>query len=192
MKPQDLICVIDVQNVYLPGEQWACPTMQTAMENISCILDHAARDQVLFSRFVKPVNPFGRWNTYNEKYQAVNDDAWLNELAEPLQSRQKADRYRLCDKSVYSLMKVPEAREAALKATAAGGRLVLTGVVAECCVLSTAFEAIDLGCEIIYITDAVSGLDEAKESGSALMLQGLSPVHTQLLTTEEYLGENSR
>ena len=187
MKPQDLICVIDVQNVYLPGEAWACPTIGTAMQNIDRILDRASHEQVIFSRYVKPEHPFGRWQTYNEKYQAINDDAWLNELAEPLRSRREKEGYRLFDKSVYSLMKVPEAKNAALAATQAGGRLVLTGVVAECCVLSTAFEAIDLGCEVIYLTDAVSGLDNEKEAGSALMLKGLSPVHTRLLTTEAFL-----
>lgn len=189
MKSQDLICVIDVQNVYLPGEEWACPTIGTAMQNISRILEHASPEQVIFSRFVKPESPFGRWQTYNDKYRAINDNAWLNELAEPLRSRREKEGFRIFDKSVYSLMKVPEARSAAQQATKAGGRIVLTGVVAECCVLSTAFEAIDLGCEVIYLTDAVSGLDDDKEAGSTLMLKGLSPVHTQILTTDKYLAE---
>lgn len=187
MNDHDLICVIDVQNVYLPGEEWACPHIHRAVTNISRILDRAAKEQVIFSRFVKPEQPFGRWKTYNEKYRKINESKYLNELVEPLKKRQEEMQYPLFDKSVYSLMKVSKVRDAAKRATEAGGRIVLTGVVAECCVLFTAFEAIDYGCEVIYVTDAVAGLDDAREEGSILMLQGLSPVHTQLMTTDTYL-----
>lgn len=38
--------------------------------------------------------------------------------------------------------------------------LVISGVVAECCVLSTVLSAIDAGCKVIYLTDAVAGLSE--------------------------------
>ena len=95
------------------------------------------------------------------------------------------------EKSVYSSLKVPEVKRAALEATARGGRVVLTGVVAECCVLSTAFDAIDLGCEFIYVTDAVSGFDRPKEDASILMLSGLSPLHGRIMDTGSYLNENS-
>ena len=66
---------------------------------------------------------------------------------------------------------------------------VLTGVVAECCVLSTAFDAIDLGCEFIYVTDAVSGFDRPREDASILMLSGLSPLHGKIMDTGSYLKE---
>ncbi|MEE8885106.1 MAG: isochorismatase family cysteine hydrolase [Eubacteriales bacterium] len=188
MNKNDLILVIDMQNVYLPGEEWACPRTMEAAQNILRLLDHVPDDRVIFSRFVKPAEPFGRWKTYNEKYAAVNDSIWLNELVEPLKEAVEDKKYTVYDKSVYSLMKTAEVHDAALAATAKGGRIVLTGVVAECCVLSTAFEAIDLGCEIIYVTDAVAGLDEPKEKASELTLSGLSPVHTHLCTTDEYIA----
>ena len=82
-------------------------------------------------------------------------------------------------------MSIPEVRAAA----EAAERVVLTGVVSECCVLSTAFAAIDMGCHVVWLKDAVAGFDRDKERGAELMLEGLSPVHTTLMTTEEYLGE---
>ncbi len=141
MKKEDLILVIDMQNVYLSGQKWACLNTEGAAQNILKVLDTAGNRDVpaLFTKFMPPQDPFGRWKTYNETYS--------------------------------------------------GGRVVLTGVVAECCVLSTAFDAIDLGCEFIYVTDAVSGFDRPRENASILMLSGLSPLHGKIMDTGSYLKE---
>ena len=61
-------------------------------------------------------------------------------------------------------MSIPEVRAAA----EAAERVVLTGVVSECCVLSTAFAAIDMGCHVVWLKDAVSGFDRDKERGAEL------------------------
>ena len=74
-------------------------------------------------------------------------------------------------------------RDAAQKS----GRLVVTGVVAECCVLATALAAIDLGIHVIYLTDAVSGISVETEKATELVLDGLSYAHVDLMTTQEYL-----
>ena len=80
-------------------------------------------------------------------------------------------------------MTVPQIREEALKHK----RLVITGVVAECCVLSTCFEAIDLGCKIIYLSDAVAGIDDDTEKSVVKVLIGLFPLHVEIMTTSQYL-----
>lgn len=211
-KSHDLLLVIDFQNVYLPGQPWACPASPKAIGNIQRILDRAARPQesenpasidVMFTRFIAPEQPAGTWRTYNKVNQKVNENEWLNELVDPFQSlvRDANDLsgseksaaaptltvtppYPVYDKSTYSSLTVSEIRRAAAKAD----RLVLTGVVAECCVLATAFHAIDLGLPVIYLTDAVAGLDEPKEKASELMLRGLEPVQVRLMTTEDYLN----
>ena len=191
MKKEDLILVIDMQNVYLSGQKWACLDTEGAARNIIRILDAAQSKLVpaIFTLFMPPENPIGRWKTYNEKYRDINENEWLNEMINPL--KEKSASCPVFDKSVYSSLKVPEVKRAALEATARGGRVVLTGVVAECCVLSTAFDAIDLGCEFIYVTDAVSGFDRPKEDASILMLSGLSPLHGRIMDTGSYLNENS-
>jgi nicotinamidase-related amidase len=50
--------------------------------------------------------------------------------------------------------------------------VVVTGVVAECCVLSTVMELIDAGIYTVYLTDGVSGLDREKEAATELILSG--------------------
>lgn len=210
MKPlHDLVLVIDFQNVYLPDQPWACPASPKAIENIQKILERAARPvpdknpasiDVIFTRFIAPNHPSGTWKTYNEVNRKVNEDAWLNELIDPFKDLVRAPvsaghsvtgakaspdtRYPVYDKSTYSSLTVPAIQRAAAKAD----RVVLTGVVAECCVLATAFHAIDLGLPAIYLTDAVAGLDRPKEQAAELMLKGLEPVQTRLMTTEDYLS----
>ena len=70
------------------------------------------------------------------------------------------ERYPLLDKSVYSSFSIPKVREAAARAD----RVVVTGVVAECCVLSTVLAGIDLGHRMVYLTDAVAGVTPESEA----------------------------
>jgi len=184
MKNDDLILVIDMQNVYRKGQPWACLDTEGAARNILKIMDRADRSQVVLTEFLPPANSAGAWKVYNEAYKDINESKFLNELVPELKERAKD--CKLYSKSTYSSLTVPELRERARNA----GRLVLTGVVAECCVLATAFDAIDLGCHVVYLTDAVSGFDVPKEQAAILTLSGLSPVHTSIMTTTEYLSES--
>ena len=96
----------------------------------------------------------------------------------------------------YEILRVPAgddaaaALDAALPPDAARDiyRVILTGVVSECCVLSTFFEGIDLGCKLIWLTDATSGLNPVLEEETLHILQGLSPLHVEFLSTEDYLS----
>ena len=82
----------------------------------------------------------------------------MNELMDGI--KEAAETYLIYDKSTYSSFQVPAIRQAARKAD----RIILTGVVSECCVLSTFFEGIDLGCKLIWFTDATSGLNPILEA----------------------------
>jgi Amidases related to nicotinamidase len=77
----------------------------------------------------------------------------------------------------------PNVLEACKKAR----RVVVTGVVAECCVLSTVFSLIDEGIYTVYVTDGVSGLDKPKEDATILTLSGLSPLHVEITTADDFL-----
>lgn len=183
MRQDDLVLVIDMQNVYRKGEPWACLHTDRAAENIRKVLDRRPAVRALFTKFVPPVHPEGAWKDYNQAYREINESVYLNELV-PVLKKRAAD-YPVCEKSTYSSLRVPEVRDRAREA----GRIILTGVVAECCVLATAFDAIDMGCHVVYLTDGVSGFDAAREEAAVLALKGLSPVHTAIMTTQEYLDE---
>lgn len=64
--------------------------------------------------------------------------------------------------------------------------MIVTGVVAECCVLSTVMSLIDMGIYVIYLKDAVAGIDETTEEAAIKVLEGLSPLHLKIMTTEDY------
>lgn len=169
-----------MQNVYTRGQEWACLDTEGAAERIRRILSADCAD-VVFTKYIAAEYPSGVWADYNRKYQQINSDPWLNQLVDGL--RETAERYPCYEKSVYSSLAIPEVRAAAERA----GRVVVSGVVAECCVLSTVLELIDAGIYVVYLTDGVSGLDRPKEEATELILSGLAPLHLCFMTVEEYL-----
>ena len=140
----DLLLVIDMQNVYLPDQPWACETAARTKENILKLLENHPKDQTIFTRYIAAEHPVGTWKTYNELNRKINENPWMNELMDGI--KEAAESYPVYDKSTYSSFQVPTIRKAAQKAD----RVILTGVVSECCVLSTFFEGIDLGCKLIW------------------------------------------
>lgn len=177
----DLLLVIDMQNVYLPGQPWACETASRTKKNILKLLENHPKEQVIFTRYIAAEHPVGTWKTYNEMNKKINEDPWMNELMDGI--KEAAKEYPVYDKSTYSSFQITAIRQAAQKAD----RIILTGVVSECCVLSTFFEGIDLGYKLLWLTDAASGLNPTLEAETLHILQGLSPLHVEFMTTEEYL-----
>ena len=181
----DLLLVIDMQNAYTAEGPWTCPNMARATEQIIALIESGRFSEVVFTRFDAPQDPVGTWKDYNVINREVNEDEWMNEMVPELAPY--LTQYSVFSKSTYSSMTVPEIREAAEQCTARGGSVVLTGVVSECCVLSTAFEAIDLGCPVVYITDACAGCSDDLEAAVVSVLAGLDYVQTTILDSAAYL-----
>ncbi len=185
---KDLLLVIDMQNVYLPGQEWSCPSMKESIKNICSLLDRNAAEHMAFTQFLPSKDPVGTWKQYNIENREINENAWLNEIVEELQPYAEGHpRYPLYHKSVYSSMKIPEIAHLASQVD----RIVLTGVVAECCVLSTMMEAIDMGCQVIYLTDCISGQSSRNEDAIRKIAESFSPLHTLVMTSEEYLHQKT-
>ena len=179
---RDLILVIDMQNVYAKDGAWCCPKAETASQNIHRLLDESQENSdVIFTKFLAPNNPQGTWEDYNRENVSVNEDVFSNELMESFSEDVK--KFPVYLKSTYSSYEIPEVKEKAKKAS----RVVLCGVVAECCVLSTAFALIDAGVDVVYLTDAVAGIDEETEKATVKVLEGLSPIQVKIMTTKKYL-----
>ena len=184
-KSSDLLLVIDMQNAYTEYGSWPCPHMEQAAENIISLIESGKFGQIIFTRFDAPSNPVGTWKAYNMINQAVNEDFFLNDIIPEL--KPYTDSYPLYSKSTYSSLTVPEIQKAVEACIARGGSVVLTGVVSECCVLATAFQAIDMGCPVIYITDACAGSSDELEESVVNVLSGLEYVQTTILDTDGYL-----
>lgn len=183
MKKNDLLLVVDMQNVYKTGGKWQCLDTHGAAQRILKIIGSGIKN-VIFTRFIADEkNPHGVWSDYNKKYSDVNADSYANEMIEEFKEPLK--KFPLYTKGVYSSL----ANEQVLKACKKADRVIICGVVAECCVLSTVFALIDQGIYTVYLTDGVSGLDKPKEDAVKLTLSGLSPLHVKMMSVNEYLAE---
>lgn len=221
---RDLILVIDMQRVYLPGNPWGCPGIEQAKENILRILEKEkstgkaprsdfrrvnpesvdseainvsdAKDadtgtfvsEIAFTRFIADPSGENVWRSYNVENREINENPELNELLPEFLPYIKWEEENLYTKSVYSSFSLEKLRKRAMEITAEGGSLVLCGVVAECCVLATFFQAVDMGCHVIYLKDAAAGINRETEHAVERVIGGLCPLHGEIMTVEEYLG----
>ena len=181
-KKNDLLLAIDFQNIYLPGQEWACPSMPGSIENVRKLITSGQIGHILFTQYLAAQQPVGTWKTYNEEYRHLNEDPYLCDIVEEL--KPFLAQYPLAVKSTYSSLKCGQVLEAAGKADA----VVLTGVVAECCILATLMEGIDLGCKMIYLYDACSGQTPENEAAIRRIAESFAPMHTLVMSTEEYLN----
>ena len=178
---EDLLILIDFQNVYLPGKPWACPTMEQAIENTLNILHSPDSPDYVLTQYIASQKPIGRWQQYNEEYAQINADEFLSEFPDPINQIKNDDNVII--KDTYSSLKSP-----ALQTRLQGKkRVVLTGVVAECCVLATMMDAIDLGYEVIYLYDCISGFSAENEKMIRTLAESFSPIHTQVMSSVEYM-----
>ncbi len=185
----DLLLVIDMQNAYAADGPWACPHVDRAADNITALIESGKFARIIFTRFDPPRDPSGAWKDYNTINREINEDAYLNDLIPKL--KPYADTYPIYSKYTYSSLTVPEIRTAVEDCIAGGGSVVLSGVVSECCVLATAFQAIDMGCPVIYLTDACAGSSDELEDAVVKVLKGLDYVQTTILDTAGYLERSS-
>ena len=175
----DLLLVIDMQNVYRPGEEWGCPDFPRALRNITTLLD--AGVPAVFTRFVPPVDPVGTWQDYNRDYAHINENSYLNDMAAELTPY--LERFPLVDKSTYSSW-TAEVAELAKDYD----RILLSGVVAECCVLATLMAAIDAGKKVVYLADCVAGQSDEYERSIQKIAEIYVPMHTLVMDANAYLS----
>lgn len=194
MKKEDLILVIDMQKVYTEGQPWACKNVNKAAGNIIKLLDEVIeRDgdspSVLLTRFIAAddKDATGVWTKYNKENREINDDPVMSEFIPEI--ARYVEEFPYYDKCTYSCFSQPYLMAAGDRAMVHGGDIVLTGVVAECCVLSTFFQGTDFGYHFIYLTDACAGLDDETEAAVRKVLEGLSPLHVEFMTAEEYINK---
>ena len=180
---EDLLLIVDFQNVYLPGREWACPSMPKAMENTRRLLDAAGAPEYVMTKYVAPAAPVGRWAQYNEAYRDINANAFLAELADEMEPYAPGAA-AVIGKSTYSSMD-SEAVRAAMTGKKA---VVLAGVTAECCILATMMDAIDLGYEVVYLRDCVAGQTAELEAEVRGIAEIFAPIHTAVMTVDEYLA----
>ncbi|MCR5022880.1 MAG: isochorismatase family protein, partial [Lachnospiraceae bacterium] len=170
---KDLLLIIDMQNVYAAGGAWCCPGAEAAAGNIHELISSSGQDlDVIFTGFIAGSNPKGTWKDYNREYADINNNDHANAMMDVF--REDLKKYPLYTKSVYSSLDIPEVREAVKKAD----RVLVAGVVAECCVLSTVMALIDAGAYVVYLKDCVAGQSKETEAAVETVISGLEPLQT--------------
>ena len=56
-KSADLLLVIDMQNVYTKGQEWACEGVEAASRLILHLLESPTPKQVIFTQYLAPRTP---------------------------------------------------------------------------------------------------------------------------------------
>lgn len=97
----DLLLVIDMQNVYLPDQPWACETVAHTKANILKLLEKHPENQTIFTRYIAAEHPVGIWKTYNELNRKINEDPWMNELMDGI--KEAAEAYLSTTKHIFLL-----------------------------------------------------------------------------------------
>ena len=173
MKNNSALLVIDMQNVYLPENQWSCIKMAEVLDYIEEKIKDFPKNQVFFTKHLAFKKPKGQWKIYNEKYDKINSNMYLNDYIPQLKKYLTNDN--LFIKSGFSALSSKDLLEALDKFDT----IYITGVIAECCVLSTIFSLIDMGKKIIYCTNGIAGQDTQKEQAVTNILEELSPLHIE-------------
>lgn len=171
----DVLLVIDMQNVYLPQNQWECEGITGAISYIGEVLEKFPEDQVIFTRFMAPEHPQGTWKEYNRVNGEINRSEELNAPVQELQKYMTSENTFY--KSTYSCISNAQLLEKLMKYDT----VYITGVVAECCVLATVFELIDMGKKIVFLRNGIAGESIEKARAVEYILEGLSPMHVMFV-----------
>ncbi|MEV5846233.1 isochorismatase family protein [Streptomyces sp. NPDC051985] len=179
--PPGLLAVIDMQHVFAdPGGPWAAPRYAQAAAGVRRLLPAFAH-RTVFTRFVAPEHPTGAWQAYYEQWpfalQPSDAELWrlTGDFAEQAEVVLDAPTFGKWTPELAAL-------------AAPHGRLVLTGVSTDCCVLSTALPAADAGIEVVVVADACAGADDDSHA-KALHLMDLYRPLIRVTTVAALLGE---
>lgn len=171
MKNNSALLIIDMQNVYLPENEWACIKMSQTIQYIEEKIKNFSENQIFFTKHQASENPQGIWKEYNEKYSKINSNKYLNDYIPELKKYITTDN--LFVKTGFSGL----SNKNLLESLNRFDTIYITGVVAECCVLSTIFSLIDMGKKIIYCNNGIAGQNEETEKAVIKVLEELSPLH---------------
>ena len=182
----DRLAIIDVQKVYEVGAPWGCVGFGDVCERIANLIESGIFADICFTRFVLPDNVQGSWKRYRARYMRIHTEPTYGEITMRLSSY--THDCRIFDKTGYSAYRADGFAEWAHPAD----RLVVCGVIAECCVLATVLEAAERGADIVYLTDACASTSKEKLRMTEVILAEDFAPHVTLMTAGDYLRTNKK
>lgn len=170
------LMVIDHQPGFShPDSPWYTPAMAQTGVNVATLVP-LYRENVVFTRFVPPERPQGSWQVYYDKWRFATAEGsdWLWDVDPPWRG------HRSIASHTFSKW-TDEAR-------AIFGRdddIVMCGVSTDCCVLATAFAAVDDGAQVRVVADACAAKTPAIHANALDILASRAPQLTIVSTAQE-------
>lgn len=175
-----LLVVVDMQRVFAEADSpWFVPGCAELVPKIERLAD-AFGDRAIFTRFVPFDEPQGAWTDYYALHPFfLRPDAEdLRHLVQPFASR----GVTTLDTPTFSKL------GPRLEVLAGPERtIVLTGVATDCCVISTALSAADVGMRVRVVADACAGMTIEKHRAAIAVMAGYAG-HIEVTTVEEELA----
>lgn len=176
------LVVIDPQNIFAsPDSEWGSPFFDDALVRIR-MLAESFGERVVVTRWMPTADRSTSWGDYFAAWPFADRPA-----SDPLYELVAAAR----DLSPHPTLDLPTFGKWGAEieqVVGRGGRVVLTGVSTDCCVLSTALAGADAGARLTVATDACAGSTAANHA-AALQVMGLYPPQITLQTTAEILAQ---
>nr|WP_229898969.1 cysteine hydrolase [Streptomyces capoamus] len=163
------LAVIDMQRVFAdPASPWAAPRYADAAAGVRGLLP-AFAGRITFTRFLAPEQPAGAWRAYYAQWPFARrpPDAELWSLT---------DEFAALADHVVDATTFGKWTPGLAARVGPDGRLVLAGVSTDCCVLSTALAAADAGVEVLVVSDACAGVDDASHLGALRVMELYRPL----------------
>ncbi|MDR0283433.1 MAG: cysteine hydrolase [Propionibacteriaceae bacterium] len=187
--PATWLVVIDMQTVFGGADSpWAAPRFGELIEPTRRLCE-AYAPNVVFTRYLSPADPQGAWRPYFADWpfalQPPDAPLWdiVPELADlPGRSRGLDGRGGTLDAECFSKW----GRDLAELAGQAG-RLVLTGVSTDCCVIATALAAADAGVETWVVKEATTGIDDPTTKQALYIMSLFGPL-LKIVSLDEALA----
>lgn len=176
------LMVIDHQPAFShQSSPWFTPAMAASTRNVAKLVPLYG-DRVLFTRFVPPDPIAGSWQAYYGKWEfaTARDSDWLWDVDDPWKGRLSI--------SSHTFSKwVPDA----LAHFGAHPKVTMCGVSTDCCVLATAFAAVDDGAQVTVVSDACAAKSPDVHAKALELLSFRAP-QLSLVTTEDELRRQER
>ena len=177
----DWLVVVDVQPAFLdPGSPWFSPMLPEAVTRIAALVPRFGA-RVLFTRFVPPREVTGSWRPYYARWDfALRPEAeGLWEVAAPWGG--------LASVASHRFSKWEEVRPV----VGGDAAVVMCGVSTDCCVLGTAFAAVDDGADVRVVADACAAKDDVIHERALAILASRAPQLAITTTREECLRQGA-
>jgi nicotinamidase-related amidase len=170
------LVAVDLQRAFAdPGSPWFTPGVGSIAGLVADLVPQFG-PRVIFTRFVPPRQVEGSWRSYYEKWRfaAGTHDSDLWSVIEPW--------HQAASISSHTFSKwVPELRAV----VGPYPTMVLCGISTDCCILATAFAAVDGGAHVRVVADACAAKTRELHEAALQMMRGRAPQLTVVTARQE-------